>query len=221
MPRTPDHLVRSASRIAFAFRSKSLGSPFALPGAGYSQMCACGTSLPIMRECISSENAFCIARAIVRTTSKYAPTFGTSQTQRWCFLGMTRVCPGDCGRMSRKARCSSSSYTFVDGISPLTILQNGQSTIFQALSRETEGRTFRRNINVSLSHRFTLVSGHPRVTAGGFHFPMPEIPAGTANMPAAKSRLGEIARPLALELGKVAQAGRVMTVQVITVKFKT
>src|SRR6185436_11152179 len=40
--------------------------------------------------------------------------------------GTTRMCVGARGAMSRKATITSSSWTFVDGISPATILQNRQ-----------------------------------------------------------------------------------------------
>ena len=43
------------------------------------------------------------------------------------YLGITSVCPLTAGLISINAKNSSSSYTFVDGISPLIILQNIQS----------------------------------------------------------------------------------------------
>src|SRR5947209_1733716 len=51
----------------------------------------------------------------------------TSSRSRACSRGTTSRCPRVAGLMSMKATVRSSSSTFVDGISPATILQNRQS----------------------------------------------------------------------------------------------
>ena len=48
--------------------------------------------------------------------------------------GTMSVCTGICGLTSSNASTRSSSYTFVDGISPATILQNRQSSLRMAPS---------------------------------------------------------------------------------------
>jgi hypothetical protein len=50
-----------------------------------------------------------------------------SATEAMWSRGTTRMCVGARGTMSRKATTRSSSWTFVDGIVPATILQNRQS----------------------------------------------------------------------------------------------
>src|SRR3989344_5869946 len=67
-------------RIFSALPRKSFGLPGMLE-FGNTQTCACSTSSPIILESTKSvPNAFCCARATFFTTSKYAPTFGMSQT---------------------------------------------------------------------------------------------------------------------------------------------
>src|SRR6185503_8697102 len=71
-------------------------------------------------------------RAISAVVANSRPSIGPSASVRsaaeamWS-RGTTRMCVGAKGAMSRKATITSSSWTFVEGISPATILQNRQS----------------------------------------------------------------------------------------------
>lgn len=53
---------------------------------------------------------------------------GEEATSGWCTLGMTRMCVGAWGFMSRKATVVSVSRTTFAGTCPATILQNRQSS---------------------------------------------------------------------------------------------
>ena len=70
--------------------------------------------------------------AIIGIISKMCATIALfsgviSSTPAMWVLGITRMCVGAIGAMSRNASTWSSSKTFVEGISPEMILQNKQS----------------------------------------------------------------------------------------------